>query len=84
MDDEIYNINAKTLTDLLDDGPPGVDPEGPDAGAGEQEQGTPEDMVVQEGEDQGQGAGTEGLMRKMEQNEVGFFFYNLNIYPYDK
>lgn len=54
----------------MDDGPPGVDPEGPDSGTGEQEHGKPEDMVVQEGEDQGQGTGPEGLMRNREQDEV--------------
>lgn len=47
-----------------------MDPEGPDSGAGDQEPGKPEDMAVQEGEDQGQGAGPEGLMRKREQDEV--------------
>lgn len=70
LNGKIQITNSTTITDLLDDGPPGVDPEGPDSGPGEQEQGKPEDMVVQEGEDQGQGAGQEGLMRKREQDEV--------------
>lgn len=68
--DNIETTNSKTLTDLLDDGPPGVDPEGPESGSVEQEQGRPEDMVVQEGEEQGQGTVPEGLMRKIEQDEV--------------
>lgn len=55
---------------MLDDGPPGVDPEGPDTGNGDQDQGKPEDMVVQEGEDPSQAGGPEGLMRQREQEEV--------------
>lgn len=59
-------------SDLLDDGPPGVDPEGPDTGSGEQDQGKPEDMGSQEGEDPSQPGGPggpEGLMRQREQEE---------------
>lgn len=47
-----------------------MDPEGPDTGNGEQDQGKPEDMVVQEGEDPSQAGGPEGLMRQREQEEV--------------
>ena len=55
---------------MLDDGPPGVDPEVPEPGSGEQDQGKPEDMVTQEGEDPSQPGGPEGIMRQREQEEV--------------